>query len=169
MFGLSLATATSALSIYLIGSAAGLVLGGFLARPGNKHEGVVAASFGIGALLALSFAFVPYAGWMVLPLMAVMGFAVGIAGPSRDLLVRTATKAQLGDGAFGRVYGMVYSGLDAGLALAPIAFGILLDATLPRLVFVCVAASMLIAIIAAWAVARLASGTRGNAPHESIA
>ena len=30
--------------------------------------------------------------------------------------------------AFGRVYGFVYSGLDVGLALGPLAFGALLDA-----------------------------------------
>ena len=157
LFDLSLAAAASALSIYLIGSAAGLVLGGFLAKPGNKHEGYVAASFSLGALIALSFAFVPYAGWMVLPLMAVMGFVIGIAGPSRDLLVRTTTKARLGEGAFGRVYGMVYSGLDVGLAVAPIAFGMLLDAHEPRWVFVGLAISLLLAIVAAWAVAKAAS------------
>jgi MFS transporter, FSR family, fosmidomycin resistance protein len=96
---------------------------------------------------------------MVLPLMAVMGFVVGIAGPSRDLLVRTATKARLGEGAFGRVYGMVYSGLDVGLAVAPIAFGMLLDAHQPRWVFVGLAISLLLAIVAALAVAKAAANT----------
>jgi MFS family permease len=86
--------------------------------------------------------------------MAAMGFVVGIAGPSRDLLVRTATKAKLGEGAFGRVYGMVYSGLDVGLAVAPIAFGLLLDAHQPRWVFAGIALSLIFAIVAAWSLAR---------------
>ena len=43
--------------------------------------------------------------------------------PSRDLLVRNATPK----GATGRVFGFVYSGLDAGAAMAPLAIGILLD------------------------------------------
>jgi MFS transporter, FSR family, fosmidomycin resistance protein len=153
-FDLSLAAATLALSTYLIGGACGLVLGGFLAKPGNQHEGMVAMAFGVGALIALSFAWMNYPTWLVLPMMALMGFSVGIAGPSRDLLVRTATKATLGEGAFGRVYGMVYSGLDVGLAVAPIAFGLMLDRQQYASVFVGIAASFLFAIAAAWGVAR---------------
>lgn len=154
VFALSLGAATSALSVYLIGSGCGLLVGGFLAKPANVHEGYVAVAFGSGAAIALGFALLPLPVWVVLPLMATMGFAVGIAGPSRDLLVRTATKARLGEGAFGRVYGMVYSGLDVGLAAAPIAFGLLLDAHQPRWVFAGISLSLLCAIVAAWSVAR---------------
>ncbi|MCE2989214.1 MAG: MFS transporter [Nitrosomonadaceae bacterium] len=155
-FDLSLGAATSALSTYLVGGACGLVLGGFLAKPSNQHEGYVAIAFGCGAIIALSFAVFAYPAWVVLPLMALMGFAVGIAGPSRDLLVRTATKARLGEGAFGRVYGLVYSGLDVGLALAPIAFGMMLDRQLVTPVFVGIALSFTLAIAAAWTIARIA-------------
>ncbi len=154
LFGLSLAASTSALSIYLLGGSAGLVLGGFLAKPGNKHERYVLGAFSSGVVFALLLAFLPLPVWLVLPMMAVMGFGVGIAGPSRDLLVRAATKARLGESAFGRVYGMVYSGLDAGLAVAPIAFGMLLDRHLPAMVFVGVAITLACAIVAAHAVAR---------------
>ena len=52
-----------------------------------------------------------------------MGFASGIAGPSRDLLVKKSTP----DNATGRVYGVVYSGLDIGQAMAPLFFGALMD------------------------------------------
>jgi FSR family fosmidomycin resistance protein-like MFS transporter len=55
--------------------------------------------------------------------MAAIGFLTGLAGPSRDLLVRRAATARFGQAAFGRVYGFVYSGLDTGLALAPLVFG----------------------------------------------
>ena len=154
LFGLSLAASTSALAIYLLGGSAGLVLGGFLAKPGNKHERYVLGAFASGVVFALMLAFLPLPVWLVLPMMAMMGFGVGIAGPSRDLLVRAATKARLGEGAFGRVYGMVYSGLDAGLAMAPIAFGMLLDRHLPAMVFVGVAITLACAIVAAMAVAR---------------
>lgn len=156
LFDLSLGAATSALSIYLVGGAFGLLCGGFLAKPGNAHEGYVAMAFGTGAAIALALALLPFPAWLVLPTMAAMGFAVGLAGPSRDLLVRTATKAKLGEGAFGRVYGMVYSGLDVGLAVAPIAFGLLLDAHQPRWVFIGIMISLLGAIVAAWGVARIA-------------
>jgi MFS transporter, FSR family, fosmidomycin resistance protein len=159
LFSLSIGAATSALSIYLVGGACGLILGGFLAKPGNQHEGYVAAAFGGGAVIALIMAFAPLPTWLVLPMMILMGFLIGIAGPSRDLLVRSATKATLGEAAFGRVYGMVYSGLDVGLALAPIAFGLLMDAHQPRAVFVGIAVSLCCAIMAAWAVAQVVMRT----------
>ncbi|HEX4858092.1 MAG TPA: MFS transporter, partial [Usitatibacteraceae bacterium] len=154
LYGLSLATATSALSTYLVGGACGLLAGGFLAKPGARFEGTVSAAFGASALIALALAGLPIPAWLVLPAMAAMGFLAGIAGPSRDLLVRTATKSRLGEGAFGRVYGMVYSGLDVGLAVAPIAFGLLLDHQMLRAVFVGFALSFLGAIVAAQLLAR---------------
>ncbi len=154
LFGLSLAASTSALSIYLLGGSAGLVLGGFLAKPGNQHERYVMFAFSSGVLFALAMAVLPMPAWLVLPAMALMGFGVGIAGPSRDLLVRAATKARLGEGAYGRVYGMVYSGLDVGLALAPVAFGMLLDRHKYSMVFIGVAMTLVCAIVAALALGR---------------
>lgn len=52
-----------------------------------------------------------------------MGLAAGIASPSRDLIIKKSTPAN----ASGRVYGVVYSGLDIGQALAPLFFGLLMD------------------------------------------
>ena len=61
-------------------------------------------------------------------MMALMGFGVGFSGPSRDILVRRAATSTFGAGSYGRVYGFVYSGIDVGLALAPLVFGPLMDA-----------------------------------------
>ncbi len=158
MFGLSLAASTSALSIYLLGASAGLVLGGFLAKPDNQHERYVMYAFSSGVVLAIALALLPIPAWLVVPTMAAMGFGVGIAGPSRDLLVRAATKARLGEGAYGRVYGMVYSGLDVGLAISPIAFGLMLDGKMYPMVFIGVAATLACAILAALALGREVRG-----------
>jgi hypothetical protein len=73
------------------------------------------------------------------PLMAVMGFGVGLAGPGRDLLVRRAATSRFGRDAFGRIYGFVYSGLDTGQALSPVLVGPLLDAGRFRQALVAVA------------------------------
>jgi FSR family fosmidomycin resistance protein-like MFS transporter len=51
------------------------------------------------------------------------GFSSGIAGPSRDLLVKRSTP----DNASGRVYGVVYAGLDIGQAVSPLIFGAMMD------------------------------------------
>lgn len=55
--------------------------------------------------------------------LAVTGFAAGVGGPSRDLMIKKATPK----GATGRVYGMVYSGMDVGFAIAPAMFGVFMD------------------------------------------
>jgi MFS family permease len=56
-------------------------------------------------------------------LFGAMGFVSGMAGPSRDLLVKRSTP----EGSTGRVYGVVYSGLDIGQAVMPLVFGRLMD------------------------------------------
>ena len=111
------------LTIYMLGSAGGMVLGGFLAADAKRCERVVGLGFGIAAALALLLALGNLAAWAVPVLFGLMGFASGVAGPSRDLLVKRSTP----DNASGRVYGVVYAGLDIGQALAPLLFGLLMD------------------------------------------
>jgi FSR family fosmidomycin resistance protein-like MFS transporter len=109
--------------VYMVCSAGGMVLGGFLAADPARCERVVGAGFGVAALVALYIALGSVPALAVPVLFGVMGFASGIAGPSRDLLVKRSTP----ENATGRVYGVVYSGLDIGQALAPLAFGALMD------------------------------------------
>lgn len=111
------------LTIYMLGSAGGMVLGGFLAADAKRCERVVGLGFGIAAALALLLAVGNLTAWTVPVLFGLMGFASGVAGPSRDLLVKKSTP----DNASGRVYGVVYAGLDIGQALAPLLFGLLMD------------------------------------------
>lgn len=153
LYGLSLAAGTAALTAYLVGSAAGLATGGFLAGAAKGQEKLIGFSFLCSAALAFLLAFSVVPGWTVIGIMALMGFGVGIAGPSRDMLVRKSTAARLGTGAFGRIYGLVYSGLDVGLATAPLIFGLLMDAGKTRFVFVGMSISLVVAIAAAQAVA----------------
>ena len=153
LYGLSLAAATSGLTAYLIGSAAGLVAGGFLTSAAGNQEKLIGFCFFGSAALALLLAFSVVPPWSVIPIMSVMGFGVGLVGPSRDMLVRQSAAARLGTGAFGRIYGLVYSGLDVGLAAAPLIFGMLMDAHEALFVFVGVSIALVLAIIAAQAVA----------------
>lgn len=154
LYGLSLAVATSGLTSYLVGGAAGLVVGGFLVNSERSQEIVVSLCFLGSATLALLLSMVIAPGWSVIGIMAGMGFGVGIAGPSRDMLVRKSTVASLGKGAFGRIYGLVYSGADVGLATAPLIFGMLMDAGKQRFVFAGVSLALAVSIVAAHAIAR---------------
>jgi MFS family permease len=118
------------LSIYMIGSAAGTLLGGYLLTDPARVERFVTRSFIVAVVLALIIGFAPLPAWAVPVLFALLGIATGTAGPARDLLVKRATPP----GASGRVYGLVYSALDVGISISPAIFGVLLDAGLPVLV-----------------------------------
>jgi len=111
------------LTIYMVASAGGMVVGGFLASDPSRCERIVGAGFGVAAALALVLALADFAPVLVPVMFGAMGFASGIAGPSRDLLVKRSTPAN----ATGRVYGVVYAGLDIGQAVAPLIFGRLMD------------------------------------------
>ena len=127
VYGLPLTAAASALTIYLLGGAAGIAAGGFLAARYEAHERVVAVLLVMSAAMALVLASGGLPPVTVTPLMAIFGFCTGTATPSRDLLVRRAAMDRFGQRSFGRIYGFVYSGLDAGLSVAPVLFGPLLD------------------------------------------
>lgn len=117
------ALAAMCLTVYMVCSAGGMVLGGFLAADPSRCERIVGAGFGLAACIALLIGVAPLPAIAIPALFGAMGFASGIAGPSRDLLVKRSTP----ENASGRVYGIVYSGLDIGQAVAPLVFGRLMD------------------------------------------
>lgn len=127
IYGLPLAAAAATLTAFLLGGAVGIAGGGVLASRSGAHDRLIAAALAAAAAVAMVIASGVLPSWSVLPAMGVMGFCGGIAGPSRDLLVRRAATARFGQQAFGRVYGFVYSGLDVGLAVSPLLFGPLMD------------------------------------------
>jgi MFS transporter, FSR family, fosmidomycin resistance protein len=160
-YGVTLAYATTGLTAYLLGSAAGTATGGFFASKGEHQDRLVAIALGAGALCAVSLASGAVPSWSIVGMMALMGFGVGFAGPSRDILVRRAATSTFGAGSYGRVYGFVYSGIDVGFALAPLVFGPLMDAGRYSHVLWGVAILQSLAIGAALMVG---SGSRSRAP-----
>ena len=126
--GVGVETATLTISAYMLCGAVGMFMGGFLtmhhAQMGRwSSDRIVALAMASGALLLFGCA----TGWLghtgTLVALAMTGFAVGIGGPSRDMMIKKATPK----GATGRVYGMVYAGLDVGFAVSPLIFSILMD------------------------------------------
>jgi len=137
-----LGVATGALTAFLVGSAAGILLGGILADRTSRHDLLASGGLCVGAAASLVMASAA-PPLLVLPVvMAVAGFCLGATTPSRDMLVRAATPP----GASGKVYGFVYSGLDLGSSLTPLLFGWLLDRGEPRMVFGGAAVFMLLTI-----------------------
>ena len=139
------------LSVYMVSSASGMVLGGFLASDPARCERVVGIGMGLAACVALSVALLPVAPAMVPVLFGLMGLVSGSAGPSRDLLVKRSTP----ENASGRVFGVVYAGLDIGQALAPLVFGRLMDLHQYRSVWIGLALVQLVLIVSAFNVRRV--------------
>ncbi|MBI3503750.1 MAG: MFS transporter [Proteobacteria bacterium] len=116
-------TATNAVTAYLVGNAVGILAGGFVADATDRHERVAAVGLlGAGLLLASSIAFAPVFA-VAMGLFAAAGMSVGVTSAARDILIKKLAPR----GATGRTFGLVYSGLDIGSMLAPLAFGWFLD------------------------------------------
>lgn len=119
------------LTLLALGSAVGVLLGGYLAAKLQAPEKIVSAclSLTIAMCLLLATGFISID--LIPVIFCVLGFGYGVVAPSRDLLVKQATPK----GVAGRVYGIVYSGIDLGAAVGPFIFGFFMDAGLPKALF----------------------------------
>lgn len=145
---------------YMVFSAVGMLAGGYLVRQSARVERTIAWALGAAALLLMLAASGGLSVIVSGALVALAGLGTGLAGPSRDMLIRQAAPA----GATGRVYGTVYSGLDVGFAVAAPIFGALLDRGWPAAVFIGAGAALLLGIAsAAWVGRHLPSRTGGQA------
>ncbi len=154
LHGVSLEAATLTLTAYMLCAAVGIFVGGFVAARRPDSDRVVALCMGGGALLMALCG----SGWLgaggTMAVLAATGFAIGIGGPSRDMMVKKATPR----GATGRVYGTVYSGFDVGFAVSPLFFGALMDGGRYSATFFVAAAILLLSVVAAVGVGRRVRG-----------
>ena len=139
------------LTAYMVCSAGGMVLGGFLAADPARCERVVGAGFGLAVVISLVLALSGVSAWLVPVLFGIMGLGTGVAGPSRDLLVKRSTP----ENASGRVYGVVYAGMDIGQAISPLIFGVLMDHGQYRCVLLGLALIQAVLIASAFKVRRV--------------
>ena len=157
MHGVSFESATTMITAYMLAGALGMFVGGFVAaRMPAATDRVVAGSMGAGAVLIVVAATGWLGGFGSMAMLAATGFAVGIGGPSRDMMIKKATPK----GATGRVYGTVYSGLDTGFAIAPLIYGFFMDRALYTATLLLAAVFLALSVVAALGVGkRTNSGT----------
>jgi MFS family permease len=129
--GVSPATATAALTAYLVAAAVGVLAGGRLADRTSRHGHLAAAGFAFAALNALVIAVASPPVPVLVMTMGLSGFLFGVIQPSRDMLVRRAAPL----GAAGRVFGIVSTGFNIGGIVGPLLFGWLMDQGAPRAIF----------------------------------
>ena len=142
VYGVDLALAGSALTTYLAAGAIGTIVGGVAADRVRDPGMIVAVTFAITALIFMAMGGLELPFWAMFTGFALTGFAMGVAMPSRDLIVKRATPA----GATGRVFGFVYSGLDIGGTITPVLFGAFMDLGRPHWLYHTVALLIFAAI-----------------------
>ena len=150
--------AGSSITLFMLASAGGTIVGGFLANNTNRQDRIIAIAFICAALAAFIIASAAIPTWATMIMLGLIGFAGGVVSPSRDLLVRAASPKN----ATGRVYGVVYSGLDSGQALGPLLFGLLMDTDHPHWVFIMIGAFQLFAVFTATGVGSKALRATNN-------
>ena len=159
MHGVSFEAATLTLTAYMLCGALGMFVGGFIAGRTSNSDRVVAISMGVAAVLLALCGTGLFGAVGTMMVLAGTGFAVGIGGPSRDMMIRKATP----QGATGRVYGMVYSGLDVGFAISPILFGMFMDRGWYGATLLGAAAVLMLSVVAALGVGQRTSGRTARA------
>ncbi|MBD7959568.1 MFS transporter [Comamonas avium] len=148
MYDLPLTQTALVVTGFMLCGALGMVGGGFLAQRVQRLEKIIATFL----LIAAACLAIVGTGWLpgtaALILASAAGFGHGLAGPSRDMLIKRATPS----GATGRVYGTVYSGLDTGFAVAAPIFGWMMDQQMHSQVFFGAALALAVSVLAASAV-----------------
>jgi MFS family permease len=143
--------ATMTLTAYMLCAAAGMFVGGFVAARWPKQSDKVVATCMTLAALCMALC---GSGWLegvaTMVILAATGLAIGVGGPSRDMMIKKATPK----GATGRVYGIVYSGLDVGFAISPLVFGVFMDHGWYGATLLGAAAVLLLSVLVALGVGR---------------
>ncbi|MBS0638446.1 MAG: MFS transporter [Acetobacteraceae bacterium] len=144
--GFDVAVAATALTAYMLGSTAGVLVGGWFADTFRQHI----LPF-VAGLTVVSAALILAVNWLPVPLAAIValtfasGLALGASRTPRDMMVRDAAPP----GQIGKVFGFVSAGLPLGSAITPVPFGMLIDRGHPELVLVLVAVILLLSLFCA--------------------
>lgn len=123
LYDVSVETANFALSILLIGTAAGTLFGGALADRTKRHDLVLLVAFLIYSVLVFAVGAAAIPAMLVAAAFAAGGLCRGVVNPARDIMVREAAPP----GALGTVFALVSTGFNIGQGLAPLIYGLLLD------------------------------------------
>jgi FSR family fosmidomycin resistance protein-like MFS transporter len=141
--GLSLEAASAALTLYMIGTMGGVLLGGWVADRSDRHLGFVVVLTLIGAALLLWVDLVAMSRVMTVAMMFVGGLVIGASRTPRDVMVKDAAPS----GQIGKVFGFVSAGMALGGAIMPVPYGMLIDAGRADLVLVVVAALWVLSLL----------------------
>ena len=143
LFGVEKMLASTVLTGYLVASAAGVILGGWLADQTNRHNLVASVAVFFMASFIMLLAFGGGVFFFMLAGMILSGLCYGISSPSRDILTRKASP----EGSAGIAFGYTSTGMSIGNFIGPVLCGWILDLGQPRVLFGFLAILVFISII----------------------
>jgi predicted MFS family arabinose efflux permease len=134
-YGMAVAAASTALTLYLVGTMGGILVGGWIADRTERHLAFVVVLTVLGAALLLLVGVVPMADLVTIAVMLTAGLLTGASRTPRDVMVKDVAPP----GQIGKVFGFVSAGMSLGSAIMPVPYGLLIDSGRPNLVLVVVA------------------------------
>ena len=145
IYGISLASANFALTVYMIASLVAVLPGGWLADHTKHHNVTLIVAFTVSGLMiaAVGISGLPF--WVALLLLGAVGALRGLVNTSRDIMVRYAVPGA----SVGTVFAFVTTGFMVGQAVSPTIYGLLMDGASPAVVFWASAGFSLICILTA--------------------
>src|SRR5437764_197741 len=155
--GLTLESASSALTGYMIGTMSGVLVGGWVADRTDRHLGFVVALTIIGAALLLWVDLVSMTQLATVAVLFTGGLLIGASRTPRAVMAKDAAPP----GQIGKVFGFVSAGLSLGGAITPVPYGMLIDAGRPDLVLVVVAGLWLASLL-------FVGSARATGPREPV-
>ena len=147
-FGTPLAITAAAITAQLTGGAVGVLLGGWVADRFERHDHIVIAGLFVAGALVYGVTMQAVPAVLLPAAFGLAGFASGLTGPSRDMIIRAIATPETR----GRIFGFVYSGYDLGSALVPLALAAMLDRGAVGWIAPTIAASYLVMIMVVMAV-----------------
>ena len=132
LFELPADKASMIISLQLSGSMLGILLGGALADRYPRHDLMTAVVVSLGVVLLMTVPLLHINSvYILVPIFMIYGVLYGIAGPLRDMVVRSIAPS----GSAGKVFGFTYSGMDVGSSISTFLFGYMLSQNQPFWVF----------------------------------
>ena len=143
LHGTPASAANVALSGFLLLSAAGVLIGGYIADRTRHHERVAALCFAATSTMVVLIGWIDLTTMLLVAVMSIGGLMNGIIQPSRDMIVRSVTP----QGSFGKVFGFVSTGFNIGGTVSPLLYGWLMDRGDPQYIFLFIVGFILLALV----------------------
>ncbi len=128
-------TASTALTAFLIASAFGVIVGGWLADKTPRHGLVATISFMATAVALVVIGEINMPVFALLAVFASIGILQGLVRPARDMMVRTA----MPPGTAGTIFAFMSTGRLIGSAITPVIVGLMITNDMTDKVFMLLA------------------------------